>query len=234
MHLQIWSDYACPYCYIGKRHLEQALAEFEHAADVEIVFRAFELNPSASRNVVDTTQQRIEYKYGKSPAAAREMIDHIMKMGERAGLAMRYDTVRYTSTFDAHRLNKFAETRGVGAAMTERLFRAYFTENRELADIPSLIALAVELGLDGEDVSRMLASNAYADLVRADEADASRLGIHGVPYFVFNGEVGLSGAHSMASLLRALRESWERFNVTSGGGEAPSCGSGACDASSRA
>lgn len=215
MQLQIWSDYACPYCYIGKRHLEQALAEFDHAGDVEILFRAFELNPSASRNVVDTTQQRIEHKYGKSPVAAREMIDHIMKMGDRAGLAMRYDTVRYTSTFDAHRLSKFAEAKGMGAAMTERLFRAYFTDNLELADIPTLIALAVELGLDGEAVSGMLASNAYADIVRSDEAHASQVGIHGVPYFAFNDEIGLSGAHPKASLLKALQESWECFKVPS-------------------
>lgn len=226
MQLHVWSDYACPYCYIGKRLLEEALAEFEHADDIEIVYKAFELNPAASRSVVDTTQQRIEFKYGKSPAAARAMIESIMAMGWRVGLTMNYDTVRYTNTFDAHRLTKFAEAKGIGGAMTERLFRAYFTENRELADAQTLMSIATELGLDGEDVSEMLASDAYADAARSDETEASRLGIHGVPFFAF-AEGGLSGAHPKVSLLNALRESYARANPAPDAA-APSCGIDGC------
>lgn len=227
MRLQVWSDYACPYCYIGKRHLEEALADFEHAQSVEIVFKAFELNPAASRAVVDTTQQRIEYKDRKTPAAAREMIEHITKMGAHAGLAMNYDTVRYTNTFDAHRLTKLAESKGLGSAMTERLFRAYFTENRELADPATLVSIATDVSLDNAEVSHMLASDTFADAVRAEESEAGRLGIHGVPFFAFDGEMGLSGAHSKATLLKALRESYERFGASTLDASA-SCAASGC------
>lgn len=227
MRLLIWSDYACPYCYIGKRYLEQALAEFEHAGEIEIVFKAFELNHAAARNVVDTTQQRIEFKYGKSPAAAREMIERIMTMGTRVGLEMRYDTVRYTNTFDAHRLAKFAAEMGAGTAMAERLFRAYFTENRELSDIATLTTLAVEVGLGEREVAEVLASERYAVIVRSDEAEAARLGIHGVPFFAFDEETVFSGAHPKESLLKALRESYTRSKA-SPSGSAPSCDTSGC------
>lgn len=207
MKLEIWSDYACPYCYIGKRFLEAALAEFEHAREVEIVFRAFELDPTSGPAVTTTTLDRIMRKYGKSRSDAQAMIDHITSMGEQCGLDMRYASVRYTNTFDAHRLTKFAEQHGHGADMTERLFRAYFTDNAPLADHDVLVGLAQDVGLDGDAVRGILAGIDFAEDVRRDETRASQAGIHGVPFFVFDGAYALSGAQPKAQLLAALRQS---------------------------
>ncbi|MFS3136314.1 DsbA family oxidoreductase [Gluconacetobacter sacchari] len=214
MKLEIWSDYACPYCYIGKRFLEAALAEFEHAGEVEIVFRAFELDPTSGPAVTTTTLDRIMRKYGKSRSDAQAMIDHITSMGERCGLDMRYASVRYTNTFDAHRLTKFAEQHGHGADMTERLFRAYFTDNSPLADHDVLVGLAQDVGLDGDAVRATLKGTDFAEDVRSDETRASQAGVHGVPFFVFDGAYGLSGAQPKAQLLAALRQSWNEARKT--------------------
>lgn len=129
MQIEIWSDYACPYCYIGKRNLEKALEKFEHNDKIKIVHKAFELYPHMGKEVTTTTQGRIEQKYGKTPEEAQEMIDHIERVAERVGLEMNYDSVKNTNTFDAHRLTKFAEEKGKANEMNERLFKAYFTDN---------------------------------------------------------------------------------------------------------
>lgn len=227
MQLQIWSDYACPYCYIGKRHLEQALSEFEHADDVEVVFRTFELDRYASNEVVNTTQQRIEYKYRKGPQAAKDMINHIVSMAARSGLQMNYSTVQYTNTFDAHRLTRYSETKGVAAEMSERLFHAYFTENLALADHTVLLQIATELGLDPVETKGILDSDQFADVARAEEAQAEVQRIHGVPFFVLEDGTQLSGAQPKDALLHALRTSW---NITQAedASSAPSCKDRAC------
>ncbi|WP_273725126.1 DsbA family oxidoreductase [Brucella gallinifaecis] len=228
MQLQIWSDYACPYCYIGKRHLEEALAEFEHADDVEVVFRTFELDRTASPQVINTTQQRIEYKYRKNPESAREMINHIIAMGARAGLKMNYDTVRYTNTFDAHRLTHYAQVNGLAAEMSERLFRAYFTENRELADQEVLLSIASDVGLNRSETEATLKSGAFIKEAREEEAQAESRGIHGVPFFAFEDGTGLSGAQPKSVLLRALRDSWNSSQARPSA-NAPSCDNDTCD-----
>lgn len=209
MQLQIWSDYACPYCYIGKRHLQQALAEFEHADDVEVIFRTFELDPTAARQAVHTTQQRLELKYRKSPEATQDMINHIIAAGNRAGLEMKYRTARYTNTFDAHRLTRYAQTKGLGLEITERLFHAYFSENLELADHAVLLKIATGLGLDHGETQAMLKSDEFAATARAEEAQAMQLGVNAVPFFVLEGVPGMLGAQPKDVLLSALRESWK-------------------------
>lgn len=206
MKLEIWSDYACPYCYIGKKFLEAALAEFEDRDSVNVVFRAFELDPSSGPSVTTTTLERIMRKYGKTQAAAQDMIDHITAMGVRSGINMRYGSVQYTNTFDAHRLTKFAERNGIGAAMTERLFKAYFTDNLPLADHAILAEIGQEVGLPHVETTAMLNSDQFGNEVRADEANASSAGVHGVPFFVFKGAYGFSGAQPKAQLLAALRQ----------------------------
>lgn len=228
MKLEIWSDFACPYCYIGKRFLERALADFEHADDVTIVFRAFELDPNADHEVVNTTQQRIEYKYGKSPAAAREMISGITNLGARAGLTMKYDTVRYTNMFDAHRLSKYAETKGKGAIVAEGLFEAYFTDNRELARHEVLLDIAITAGLDRQETETFLAGDEYASESRADEAEAARAGVRGVPFFAFESGMGLSGAQRPETILQALRDSWSVSKTKMSPSSLGACGDDGC------
>lgn len=228
MEVQVWSDFACPYCYIGKRFLEQALAGFEHADEVTIVFRAFELDPNADRAVVNTTQQRIEYKYGKSPVAARQMIDGIMQLGARAGLSMNYDTVRYTNMFDAHRLAKYAETKGKGPIVTESLFKAYFTDNKELARHDVLLDIATSAGLDRHEAEMMLAGDYFAADSRADEAEAASAGVHGVPFFAFENGTGLSGAQRPETLLQALRDNWRTARTDTSPSDIGACGPAGC------
>ena len=208
MRIEIWSDYACPYCYIGKRYLEQALKEFEHADSLEVVYRAFELDPSAAKEATTTTFGRIEHKYGKSRGQAQEMIDHIVAMGARVDLDMRYDSVRYTNTFDAHRLTKFAFRHGKGLEMSERLFNAYFTQNLPLADHGVLIEIAAEMGLDRAETQAMLASDSFAEDVRADEHRAHEMGIRSVPHMVIDGQHNFVGAQPKSNLLTAIREIW--------------------------
>lgn len=227
MQLQIWSDFACPYCYIGKGYLDQALAEFEHADEVEVVFRAFELDPTAPTTVQTTTQQRIERKYRKTPAAAREMIERIQQMGAGTGLDMKYYEVRYTNTFDAHRLAAFAATKGLATPMAMRLFKAYFTDLLELSDHAVLISLAVEVGLDREEVRELLAGDRFERECRAEESRAYQMGIQGVPAFVFDETTMLGGAQPKEALLRALRETWERQEA-SAVEEVPMCGVDGC------
>ncbi len=227
MKIQIWSDYACPYCYIGKRHLEQALEQFAHADKVQIEFKAFELYPHAGKTAVNTTQQRIEQKYAKSPQGALEMIDHIEKMGERAGLTMNYADVKNTNTFDAHRLYQWADSLGKGNQMNERLMRAYFTDNMELANWDNLAKLASDVGLNGDDAKAMLASDDFIQAVKNDENEAQMIGVQGVPFFVFDGKMTTSGAMPVGRLVAILNQVYQdNSNDIS---EGASCGIDGCE-----
>lgn len=209
MKIQIWSDYACPYCYIGKRHLEQALEQFAHKDEVEIEFKAFELYPNAAKTAVNTTQERIEKKYGKSPQGALDMIAHIEKMASRAGLDMNYAEVKNTCTFDAHRLYHWAKSQGKGGEMNERLMRAYFSDNVELANHEHLAQFAVDVSLNGDDAKAMLASDDFVKAVKDDEREAQSVGVQGVPFFMFDGKTATSGAMPVGSLVQLLNQVYE-------------------------
>lgn len=204
MKIEIWSDFACPFCYIGKRHLEQALAHFNE--DVEITFRAFELDPHANGEPEGNVQQRLERKYQKTPEQALEMIRYVEQVGQKAGLDLRYESTQYTRTFEAHRLAKFAESKGLGAEMVERIFRFYFTENGILAKRTALIDLGLEIGLDRTELAQLLTGDDFSHEVREDERMAHRLGIHSVPFFLIDGKLGVSGAQPAETLLAALQQ----------------------------
>lgn len=207
MKIEIWSDFACPFCYIGKRHLEQALAQFEGAA--EVVFRAFELDPHAAGEPEGNVQQRLERKYQKTPAQALEMIEYVETAGRNVGIDLRYASTQYTRTFEAHRLVKFAESKGLGQEMAERIFHAYFTENRVLAKRTDLMALALDVGLDRDEVAQVMTGDDFGHEVREDERQAHRYGIHSVPFFVIDGKLGISGAQPPEVLLSALKQAQE-------------------------
>ncbi|ASK26580.1 disulfide bond formation protein DsbA [Neisseria chenwenguii] len=227
MKIEIWSDYACPYCYVGKRHLEQALKQFPHAKTVEIVHRAFELDPTVSAEVNTTTQQRIERKYGRSPAAAMDFIRSVEHAGKRVGLEMNYETVQYSNTFDSHRLTKLAATLGKEVALNERLFRAYFTENAVLSNRETLLKCAEDVGISRDLAAKMLDSEQFADDVRLDEQQAARLGIHGVPFFVIDGKLGMSGAQPVEMMLQAMDQAWSEQTKTAIA-EGMACGVDGC------
>ena len=212
MKIEVWSDYACPFCYIGEKRLARALEEVGDK-NISVEFKSFELDPEASRNVESSTPERFALKYGLSLPAAKERIEQISLMGRREGIDFRYATTRYTNTFDALRLTKLAQERGHDEIIT-KLFDAYFTKNLVLSDFAVLKKIAVECGLDGEEVDEVLNSERYAEDVRADEIQAAQLGIHGVPYFVIGGKYGLSGAQPVEILKRAITDALteENFN----------------------
>lgn len=213
LRIDIWSDIACPWCYVGKRRLEQALARFSHRDDVEVVWRAFELDPSAPR-VRDPSQsyaERLARKYGTTPPQAQAMIDRMVDTAAGDGLALRFDHIRPGNTFDAHRLLHLAHERGVQDALKERLLRAYLTEGQAIGEPDVLAPLACEVGLDEREVADLLAGDRCAAEVRQDEALARELGISGVPFFVLAGRLGVSGAQPTDVLLGALDRAWREF-----------------------
>ena len=230
MKIEIWSDYACPYCYIGKRRLEKALENFSDREDIEISFKSFELDPSASYKTTTNTRERISEKYRISTEKAQQMIDSITEYAKSVGLDFNYDTVRYTNTFDAHRIAKYAETKGKGIEISEKLLHAYFTENKQMSDHKVLTDIAIEIGLDKLEVEDMLKGEElrFAEDVRNDEYEASRLGIHAVPFFVINEKYSISGAQPQEvfeqAIEKALKE--EKIEVDNLGGMV--CNSDGC------
>lgn len=210
LSIDIWSDIACPWCYVGKRHLEQALERFSHKDEVDIVWRAFELDPSAPK-VRDSSQsyaERLAKKYGTQTAQAQVMIDRMTNTAAKDGLEFRFDRVKSGNTFDAHRLLHFAHERGKQDALKERFMRAYMTEGEAIGEPEVLARLAGEVGLDEQEARDILGSDRYANEVRQDEVLARELGISGVPFFVLAGRLGVSGAQPADVLLGALEQAW--------------------------
>jgi predicted DsbA family dithiol-disulfide isomerase len=218
MKVEIWSDIACPWCYVGKRRFESALQQFEHADAVEVVWRSFELDPHAPRVHEESQNELLGRKYRLSAERVREMNERLTGEAGKEGLDFQLERVRVGNTFDAHRLVHLAAESGQADAMKERLMRAYFTEGGTVGEPETLRRLAGELGLDPRRADEVLASDAYAADVRADEARARALGITGVPFFAFDERYGVSGAQPAEVLLVALRQAYEEMEPTRAGG----------------
>ena len=210
MDVEIWSDIACPWCYIGKRRFEAALAEFEHRDDVRVTWRSFELDPSAPHEREGDNATRIAEKYGITVERAREMGRTVTDAAAGEGLDFHLDIQRSGTTFDGHRVIHLAAERGLQDAMKERLLHAYFTEGQLMSDHETLVRLAVEVGLDEDEVRATLASDRFAADVRGDERLAGQFGISAVPTFVVDRAIGASGAHPPEALLQLLEQGWER------------------------
>lgn len=210
MNVEIWSDIACPWCYIGKRRFEAALAEFEHRDDVRVTWRSFELDPAAPHEREGDRATRLAEKYGITVDRAKEMERTVTDAAADEGLDFRFDIQRSGTTFDGHRVVHLADEHGRGDAMKERLLHAYFAEGQLMSDHETLVRLAVEVGLDGHEVRHMLASDRFADDVRGDERLAGQFGISAVPTFVVDRAIGASGAHPPEALIELLRQGWER------------------------
>src|SRR5579863_603473 len=194
MDVEIWSDVNCPWCYIGKRRFESALGRFEYAGDVTVVWRSFELDPAAPHETPGNGASMLAEKYGVPLERAEAMEQNVTDVAAAEGLEYHLDSARIGSSFDAHRLVHLAKREGLQDAMKERLFRARFTEGRLISDRETLVELATEVGLDGEEARTMLASDLFTADVREDEVMANRLGISGVPMFVVDRAYGMSGA----------------------------------------
>lgn len=220
MIVEIWSDVACPWCYVGKRRLEAALADFEHRDEVELRWRSFELDPGAprERDVDGATHLAEKYGMSRDEAVARQR--QLAELAAGDGLEMRFDLVRGANTFDAHRLLHLAAERGVQNELKERLMRAHHTEGESLGDPATLERLAVDAGLDREEVRDVLGGDRYRSAVRADEQMAASLGINGVPFFVADRRVAASGAQSPEVLGAMLRQAWDASAALAGGAAA--------------
>jgi predicted DsbA family dithiol-disulfide isomerase len=206
--VDIWSDIACPWCYVGKRRFEAALARFEHRDEVEVTYHAFELDPGAPRTREGSHDEALAAKLGMRVEEARAMHAQMTAMAAAEGLEYRFDRVRGGNTFDAHRLIALAATVGRQAEMKERLMRAYFTEGEPIGDRDALVRLAGEAGVDEAAARTALAGGRYAAEVREDEATARQLGISGVPFFVLGRRFGVSGAQPADTMLEALERSY--------------------------
>lgn len=203
LKIEIWSDYACPFCYIGEVRLKKALQKIP--VRVEVEFKSFELDPTAPREVVSATDERFAEKYGLTIEQARAQIESISEMGRAEGLDFRYLTTRYTNTFDALRLTKFAQSHGHDEII-DKLFDAYFTKNLELADFDVLKKISAECGLDAAEVEKFLNSDEFAAEVRSDERKAAAYGIHAVPYFVIDGKYAVNGAQPTEFIAETLKK----------------------------
>jgi predicted DsbA family dithiol-disulfide isomerase len=231
LRLDIWSDIACPWCYIGKRHLEQALASFEHKDDVEIVWRAFELDPSAPKQRSDSGSnvERLAKKYRVPEAQAQLMVDRVIGAGATAGLDLKLHDTKSGNTFDAHRMLHWALEHGKQDALKERIMRAYMTEGALISDPDVLVALAKEVGLDEAEARAVVESDRYTADVRGDEQLARELGITGVPFFVLANKIGVSGAQPVETLKQALAKAWAERPQLEHFAEGAACGPDGCD-----
>jgi predicted DsbA family dithiol-disulfide isomerase len=208
MNVEIWSDVVCPWCYIGKRRFEKALAGFAHRDNVSITWRSFELDPQASRQYEGTLDDLLARKYGLAPAKAAAMNARVSALATAEGLTYHLDRAKPGNTFDAHRLIHMAARHELQSEAKERLLRAYFTDGLSLGDTGALAEIASEIGLNEEEARDMLAGDAYADEVRAEEQRAAAFGISGVPFVVIDERFGVSGAQSPEVFLQALEQAW--------------------------
>jgi predicted DsbA family dithiol-disulfide isomerase len=216
MQIEVWSDVVCPWCFIGKRRLDEALARFEHRADVEVVYRSFELDPSTPVGEHELAVEHLGRKYGAgspSPRAVGEqMTERVAEVGRSMGIEFDYSKAVRANTFDAHRLLHLALAAGgpeLQRVLADRLFDAYFTQGAIVDDHATLQRIAESAGLDTADVAAVLASDKFADDVRADVAQARAYGASGVPFFVLDKTFGISGAQPLEVFAAGLQQAWE-------------------------
>jgi predicted DsbA family dithiol-disulfide isomerase len=212
--VDVWSDVVCPWCYLGKRRLEAALARFPHEEEVSVVWHAFELDPSAPRRRELPPAEHLGRKYGMTPEQVAASWQRLTNLAAAEGLEYHLDRTQGGNTFDAHRLIQLGaelglQEPGLQDRVKERFLRAYFTESAAIGEPEVLENLAVEAGLPQDEVADVLGTDLFADAVREDELTARRYGINGVPFFVLGERYGVSGAQSAELLLEALTSAWD-------------------------
>lgn len=236
MKIEVWSDFVCPFCYIGKRRLEEAIAQFPGKDQVEVEFKSFELDPNAQTYSGTGINEALAKKYGMSIEEAKRANEGIGSQAAEVGLTFNFDEMKPTNTFDAHRLAKFAATVGKEKEMTEKLLASYFTESKLISDHDVLVEIAQTAGIEKEETLAVLNdSTKYANDVRIDEALAQQMGVTGVPFFVINQKYSISGAQPTETFRRALQQVWEeegnahKLQDLSGGNTAATCTDDNCE-----
>jgi predicted DsbA family dithiol-disulfide isomerase len=215
MKVEIWSDVMCPFCYIGKRRFENALQQFEHKDEIEIEWKSFQLNPDMETDPDINISQYLADKKGWTLEYAKEMNAYVTQMAAEAGLEYNFDKAVVANSFNAHRFSHLAKKHGRGIEAEEQLFKAYFTDSKNIDDQDTLIDLGTAIGLDAAEIKQVLESNAYADEVKHDIAEAQYLGIQGVPFFVMNNKYAVSGAQAVPVFEETLQKAfgeWQNEN----------------------
>ncbi|WP_176075979.1 DsbA family oxidoreductase [Burkholderia dolosa] len=225
--VEIWSDLICPWCWIGKRRFDEALAAFAHADHVDVVLRAYRLMPGQP---VEPVEAMLAHRYRMSAAQVAQMLNQATDAAASVGLHYDLPGTLVGDTLDGHRLVKLAQTTGRAHALTERLYRAYFSEHGSLFDRAALTGFALEAGLERSAVEAVLSSDAYRDDVEADIAQAERIGGRGVPLFVFGGRYAVSGAQPADVFAQALDRAWRDGGIVDiAGSDAAACGPDGCE-----
>jgi len=231
MPVEIWSDVICPFCYIGKRKFEAALAQLPNSHQIEVIWRSFQLAPDTQTDPTRNAVQNLAEKKGWTLEFTRQAIADISNRAQQVGLTFDYDRTVVANTFDAHRLSHYAATQGKGDDLHERLFLAYFSDGHNIADHARLTALAVAAGLPADDVKRVLRTDQFASDVQRDLDQAAQFGINAVPFFVFNRKYAVSGAQDSAIFLQALQQSLAEWtdSVTASPPQPPVAAGDVCD-----
>ncbi|GAA4088946.1 DsbA family oxidoreductase [Mucilaginibacter panaciglaebae] len=211
MKIQIWSDVMCPFCYIGKRRFEQALHHFEHKDEVEVEWKSFQLNPNLVTDPTININQYLADIKGITIDHAKQLNDHVTQMAAEAGLTYDFNKAIVANSFDAHRFAHLAKQHGLGAEAEEVLFKAYFTEGKNIADHETLAELGESIGLDKDEVAHTLKGNKYAINVNQDIAQAQQLGVRGVPFFVMDMKYAVSGAQPVDAFTQTLEKAYSEW-----------------------
>lgn len=212
MKVEIWSDFVCPFCYIGKRRFEAALEKFPHNKDVVVEYKSYELAPDAENNPEKDYYELLANKLDMSIEKAKETTANIGRQAADVGLTYHFDTMQTSNTFDAHRVAKYAARQGKGNEMTEHILKAYFTDSEHIGEHATLIKLASEVGLETEEIEALLKTDQYKAVVREDQEQAKQIGVQGVPFFVFNEKYAVSGAQPPETFLEVLEKVWAEEN----------------------
>jgi len=208
MKIEIWSDFACPYCYLGEKRLEQAIKELDTKEEIEITFKSFQLNPNAVR-IKGDLNELIAKKYNTTYENAKRNNDSIVRAAKEAGLNYDFENIIVNNTSLAHQASKFAKDYGKEKILVDRFFKAYFEESKDIGDLDTILELAKEVNLDSDKLKKALAVKTYLTEVKQDQTIASSSGIHSVPYFVIDNKVAVSGAQSVEHFIGAINKALE-------------------------
>lgn len=211
MKVDIWSDVMCPFCYIGKRHFEGALAQFGNKEDIEVVWHSFQLDPDMEYMPGKDVYTYLAERKGIDVAQSKQMHAGVVNMAKNAGLDYNFDKAVINNSYEAHRFLQLAKTHGLGDAAEEKLFKAYFTDGKNIGDHDTLVQLGIEMGLSATEVGEMLNSDAFANAVDEDIYTAKQYGIGGVPFFIINDKYTISGAQPTETFLGALNQAWGEY-----------------------
>lgn len=206
MKIEIWSDVACPYCYLGKRRLDMAMKELTFASEIEVIWRSFELDPNAQKPCQGSKYEQLAEKYDQSKEWAELLCESLTAQGKEIGVDFDFDNNKVTNTFDAHRLIQLAKSQGVGSELKEELLKQFFSNGKLISDQSVLLNIALDVGLDKDSVEQLFNSDDYSADVREEEQMAAEIGIQSVPFFIIDEAFGMEGAQPVEHIKSMLTD----------------------------